>query len=75
MCGPHHIFRVWLCLTQEASAQLVREKDDAKDCNDLAYHDDVDVGVDEYLDFDIMLTLMLMLVIMRQSWVDDTMIL
>ena len=29
------------------------EKDDAKDWNDLVYHDDVDVGVDEYLDVDI----------------------
>ena len=31
----------------------MREKDDAMDWNDLVYHDDVDNGVDEYLDVDI----------------------
>ena len=31
----------------------MREKDDAKDWIDLVYNDDVDVGVDEYLDVDV----------------------
>ena len=33
----------------------MREKDDAMDWNDLVYHDNIDVGVDEYLDVDIFL--------------------
>ena len=31
----------------------MREKDDAMDWNDLVYHDNIDVGVDEYLDVDV----------------------
>ena len=69
MCGPHHIFEsdcVW-----HKRLQLVREKDNTKDWNDLVLM----VMLMNILMLISLLTLMLMLVIMRRSWVDDTRIL